>query len=346
MRHLWQWFCGYVCVVLKGRQVNRFLNLCSRNGIYLWHITYDLEHVIHAHIRLEDFFCVKPYLRKTKTKMRVQKRKGFPFWCQKHPKLKIMGIFAIGALILLLYSFRFIWQIEIIGNSQIATSELMEYLSEQEIEIGTKRQDIDCAALEYLLRENFEHLSWVSVSLHHTSLCIEIKESLYDAYEFEVKDGRQYDLTANKDGVIFSIVTRSGTALVKTGMYVKEGDVLVRGQCEIFDDAGVVKDTLFLKADATVWADVEYEFTVNVSEMEIMALKLSGLYTDEMLFFYGNKKIAYFIENLEENGVIILDKNVMIDKREKNILFHGTLKAREQIGINIPVEEIRDNEFE
>ena len=56
MRHLWQWICGYICVCIKGRQVNRFLNLCSRNGIHLWRINYDIEHVLRDNIRLKDFY--------------------------------------------------------------------------------------------------------------------------------------------------------------------------------------------------------------------------------------------------------------------------------------------------
>ena len=48
MRHLWQWLCGYVCIVLHGRQINRFLNLCSKNDIQLWKISRDIEYAVHA----------------------------------------------------------------------------------------------------------------------------------------------------------------------------------------------------------------------------------------------------------------------------------------------------------
>ena len=347
MRHLWQWFCGYVCIILHGRQVNRFINLCSKNGIHLWRISYDVEHAMHAHIRLKDFFYIKPYLRKTKTHMRVLSRRGFPFWCHRHPKMKWFLVCLVCCFVMFLYSFNFIWTIEITGNSRISDYELENYLSGQQIMVGTKRQEIDCPSLEYQLRENFDHLGWVSVSIQHTKLCIEIKESLYDPYEFEIIDGNEYDLIANKDAEIFSIITRSGTALVKTGQQVKAGEVLVKGICDIFDDAGAVKDTLLLKADATIWADVEYEFIDTISEIEIMALKLAGNYDDSALHFIKNQKFCKFIANLEKNGVIILDKDVMIDRKEKSIVFIGRIKAREQIGmlLNIPVEEIRANEF-
>ena len=65
-----------------------------------------------------------------------------------------------------------------------------------------------------------------------------------------------------------------------------------------------------------------------------------------MLYFYANQKISHILKKIEENGVIILDKNVMIDKEEKNIVFIGEITTREQIGINIPVEEQIEYEFE
>ena len=61
---------------------------------------------------------------------------------------------------------------------------------------------------------------------------------------------------------------------------------------------------------------------------------------------FANQKLYQFVEKLEENGVIILDKNVMIDKKKKNIVFMGIVNAREQIGINIPMEEVWEYESE
>ena len=53
-----------------------------------------------------------------------------------------------------------------------------------------------------------------------------------------------------------------------------------------------------------------------------------------------------FIEKLEQNGVIILDKDVKIERKENAIVFLGEIKVREQIGINIPAEEVWEYEFE
>lgn len=347
MRHFGQWLCGYVCILLNGRQLNRFLNLCSKNGIRLWKISSNMEHTMRVHIRLKDIYYLKPYFRKTKTKFKILSKKGFPFWCYRHPFLKWMCVAIFIIALMFLYSFNFVWKIEIQGNNKISLYEITEFLENRNITTGIKKNSIDCSSLEHQLRQNFDELGWVSVSFYKTKLCIQLKESLYDPYEsVELQRGVQYDLVAEKDGRIDSIVTREGTALVKKGEFVKKGQCLVKGQCEIIDDTGTTKELLYLCADAQIYADVKRIIRIPLSEMELISFKLTGNMTDEILHFYANQKINQIIKKIKENGVIILNKNVMIDKEEKNIVFIGEITTREQMGINILVEEQIDYEFE
>lgn len=347
MRHFWQWLNGYVCILLRGRQLNRFLNLCSKNGIRLWNIKRNLEHKIQVHICLKDMYFMKPYLRKTKTRFRILYKKGFPFWCYRHPRLKWFFVLLISLLCLFIYSFRFVWQIEVHGNEKIYTYEIVQFLEEKNIHVGSNKEDINYTDLEYQLRQNFQDIAWISIYLNKSKLCIEIKESLYDEFEFEtVDDGVSYDLIAEKDGIIYSIITRQGIALVEKGQAVSKGDTLVLGLCNVYDDSGIVKEQIKLKADALIYADTSLKIGTPLTEFEIVALKLAGNYSESKLFFLANKKLNPIIEKIEENGVIILDKNVMIDKERKNIVFIGEMNAREQIGINTLAEELIENEFE
>lgn len=347
MRHFWQWICGYVCVSLNGRQINRFLNLCSRNGIHLWRIVYDMEYTLKANLRLRDFYHLKPYLRKTKTKLRILRKKGFPFWCHRHPRLKWFYGICLCLICIGIYSLGFVWHIEIKGNSSLSASEIITYLQENAVEVGDKKNQIDCTQIEVMLREHFREMGWVSVYFERTNLCVEIKESLYDSLEdVEIEVGRAYHLVANKDAKIHSIVTRTGKAVVKKDAYVHAGDVLVLGQNEIYNDNGEIKEVLQLKAEALIYGDVEQELIFPIHEMEIVAHKIVGQLDDEVLLRIGYRKLQAYIEKLEANGVIILDINGMIEKKEKNICFRAIINTREQIGICVPAEEVRENEFE
>jgi similar to stage IV sporulation protein len=240
-----------------------------------------------------------------------------------------------------------VWNIEVKGNLKVSVHEIIECLQENDVDVGLKKVQIDCSALETLLREQFHELGWVSVYFERTSLCIEVKESLYDTIEhIDTDSNRMYHLVANKDAVIHSIVTRAGTAVVKKGETVKKGEILVLGQSEIFDDNGEIKDTLQLKADAQIYGDVIYELKIPLSEIEIMGMKIAGKYDDRMLYHLGYRKLNDYLDMLEKNDVCILRTDIFIEKEEKNICFLVKIYAREQIGINIPVEEVLENEFE
>ena len=345
MKRLFRWLRGYVDVRLYGHQVNRFINLCSRNGIHLWNISHDLQHFIRVHFRLRDFYALKPFLRKTKTKLRIMGRHGFPFWCHRHPYLKWFPVLAFVMVVLLIYSRSFIWEIQIQGNEKIEEYELLQLLEEQQVSVGKKSSVLDCAALEYVIRSQFRNIGWVSVYMDHTKLCVDIRESLYDEHKENISDGKRYDLVANKDAYIHTMVTRAGTAVVQSDMYVKQGDVLVKGIFQVYDDSGLVKQIQKVRAQAYILGDVVYDFSVPITELEIMGLKLAGNYSDATLRRIGNEKLSDFLEILEKNEVIILSKRVMIKKDEKSIVYCGNIYAREQIGTNVLVEEVIENEF-
>ena len=346
MRHFWQWLCGYICIGVRGRQVGRFLNLCSRNGIQLWKITYDVGHSLRVNLRLRDFYDLKPYLRKTKTKIKILSKKGFPFWCHRHPRLKWFICICICGVCIGFYSLSYIWHIEIKGNISVSTEDILLCLKDNKVEVGLKKDEINCSQIETLLREHFHQIGWTSVYLDNTNLCIEVKESLYDVVEHpEIDNTRMYHLVADKEARILSIVTRKGKAVVKDGQEVKKDDILVLGYNEIFDDNGEVKQILNLKADAQIYGLVVYETLIPVSEMEIVARKIAGMDEASAIDFV-NIKLRPLLQIIEEKGGIILDKEIYMEKNEKIICFRTKLYVREQIGINLPAEEVRENEFE
>ena len=339
MDRLFRWFLGYIDVRLHGRQINRFINLCSRNGIHLWNISHDIEHFIRVCFRLKDFYLLKPFLRKTKTKLRILGRHGFPFWCHRHPHLKWFPVLLLVIICLLIYSRTFIWEIQIHGAEKVSEYELLKVLEEHEITVGKKSSHLDYSKIEYEIRNRFADIGWVSVYMLNTKLCIDIRESLYGEFEDNISDGQRYDLIANKDAYIHTMVTRYGTAIVGPGTFVKKGDLLVAGIYQVLDDSGLVKLTPKTRAESYILGDVVYEFYFPITELEIMALKISDHYNDVALFRMGNDKLKFYIDELEKNDVLILDQMLKIEKKEKSIVVHGIVYAREQIGENILMEE-------
>ena len=80
-----KYIAGYLKIQITGYSPERFLNMCSHHKIDLWNLT-SCGHAYEMNISVHDFRKLKPILRKTKTKVKVKERCGFPFFLQKYKK--------------------------------------------------------------------------------------------------------------------------------------------------------------------------------------------------------------------------------------------------------------------
>lgn len=79
MTALLRYLSGYVCVELTGYATERFLNLCTNHDINLWNMDHK-EDTYTFCMSLEDFWKIRPMVKKTRTKIRITKRCGLPFF--------------------------------------------------------------------------------------------------------------------------------------------------------------------------------------------------------------------------------------------------------------------------
>ena len=130
---------------------------------------------------------------------------------------------------------------------------LSHFLEETGIVSGIRKSEVSCEALEEALRARFEGITWVSARLSGTRLYIHIKENEVPL-SFPEQSHTPCDLRASSDGVITSVVVRSGLPMVKAGDTVTAGQLLVTGCIPITDDSGSVAEARYVHADADVKA--------------------------------------------------------------------------------------------
>ncbi len=252
---------GYVKVRLTGYAPERFLNLCSNRDILIWNLEYRDEHYEFC-ISLPGFRQLKPMLRKTKTRLIILQRFGLPFWLHRYRKRKI---FFFGILLCagsLYVMSLFIWNIQVEGNQHRTDSTIIKFLEENQVYHGVPKSKIDCAALEELLRSQYDDVIWASVKIQGTRLVIDIQENLSSNQEAsKEKEDTPSDLIAEKDAEIYSIFTRSGTPCVEKGSKVTKGDILVEGKLPIKNDGGEIVNYQYCAADADILGITEYEYS-------------------------------------------------------------------------------------
>lgn len=253
---------GYVRVRLSGYAPERFLNLCSNHDILIWNLKFENEQYEFC-ISVKGLKQLKPILKKTRTKLVIVERTGLPFLMRRYRKRKLFFAGIVLCCCLLYTMSLFVWKIEINGNLHETDSNIIKFLEKKQVYHGLLKSKIDCEEIEEELRAGFGDIIWASAKLNGTMLIIDVQENLVtnqQANSQSEKDDTPGDLVANKDAVIYSILTRQGTPYVEKGMEVHPGDVLVEGKNPVLSDSGEVASYQYCVSDADILGITQYPY--------------------------------------------------------------------------------------
>lgn len=245
---------GYLRIRITGYSPERFLNLCSHHHIYLWGLQ-PCSHAYEMYISVNGFRKLKPIMKKTKTKVTIEKRYGLPFFLHKYRKRKMFFAGALLCMVMVYVMSLFIWNIHIEGNYSRTDETILEFLESTQVQHGMKKSKVDCERIVKDIRKEYSDIIWVSASIQGTRLIIQVKENSDTIVEApEVKSGEPSDLISEQDATIVSMVTRNGTPQVGVGDIVAPGDVLVSGRVEVKNDGGEVIGYQYQESDADISA--------------------------------------------------------------------------------------------
>ena len=279
---------GYVRIKLWGNGIERFMVLCSRKQMSLWDIEAKGKYVF-ANMRLKDFYNCKKMARKAGVRAVVVERHGLPFFVPKIVKRSFWIVGFLAFLAVWLISTNMLLHIDIQGNYSISDDVFMDFLKEQGIHVGMWKKDIPLEELEKEIRKQFDLVTWTSGRLDGTILIIDMKEN-----EKLIKEGSSEAATygssiyATADGVISSIYVRNGVPMVKKGMEVKKGDLLVDGRVPVYNQEQVVAYYHYYEADADIGIETTVPVDYRLSQV-YEEKAYTGRYTEGTYFFLGQK---------------------------------------------------------
>ncbi len=257
---------GYVTIRVEGNSPERFVNLCAFHKIYMWDLV-PAKQSYSMNMELNDFRKIRPFAKKTHTKIRIINRIGFPFFLYRYEKRKLFFAGAFLCILILCFLSSRIWDIHFEGNDKWTEDILMDYLKSNDVKPSMPRNKVNCEKIVKDIRKEYDDIVWVSASLEGCVLKIHIKEN-EDTFRESLKDqDTPQDLVATKEGVITKIITRKGSPCVHVGDHVSKGDVLVSGKIEITNDSQEVVGYKYLKADADVYADTTMKYKDSVNQV-------------------------------------------------------------------------------
>ncbi len=243
-----RWFRGYVCFTLIGKAPERFINLCSLNGINLWN-TKPTSQGLKSSITIFDYKSIRRIAKKSKSRLKIKSKHGFPFFVLKYKGRVGLGIGAVLFICITFFLSSFIWSVNIIGAENISEQYILKTLADNGLSVGTFKGGMNVQKIQRDMIIAIPEIGWMSINVQDSSANVEIKEK---AVVPEMNDETApCNIVAKSDGVITDFEVTNGKVEILRGSAVSEGQLLVNSVVE--DKMGGVK---FTHANAKVYADV------------------------------------------------------------------------------------------
>ena len=281
-------------VEVEGYFVERFINLCKINNVCIWEIKNETSGKLSFYTIPKELKKMEPFLHRTKCKLKIVKKKGIYFSIIRYKKRRV-ALYSLGLIILLVYAFStFIWDVNVYGNTNIATEEIMKKLDYLGVHKGKSKYGISKSKIADYIRSELYEVAWVGVDIEGTSLNIEIVEKVIsnEKEENEIIG----DIVAEKSAVITKIVANNGTALYKVGSFIEEGSVAIEGK---------------------IYANGEVQKLVHASG----ALRGETEYVFEKEYFYKQKQRQNIGKTRYGIGLGINNKKIILKYLPKDILY-------------------------
>lgn len=251
-----------IVISITGINTLRFINLLKQNNIRLFNIK-RMSDTTECVMFAKDFKKIKSFAKITGVRVRISKKNGPGFFIFNNRNRYFLVAGLIIFIIIILWSIQKIVKIEIRGNEYYASTEIYEFLTENNIDYGSAVKNISCKDIEKLMLNHFDLLTFVSVHINGNTLIITVKEN--KTVKQEKEDETPCNLVATEDGVVISIITRAGVPLVKAGDEVKREDVLVYSKIDYNKIMGenYRYETVCSDADILIRVNKEYKDIVN-----------------------------------------------------------------------------------
>lgn len=221
---------GYLRINIEGYYIERFINICRKENIPVWSIKKEQDVRLTFSIKIKDFKKVCKIAKNTKCKLKIKKKRGFPFLLNRYRKRKIFAIFLILVIILIGMSSNYVWNIEIVEENGNNLENIMQNLNRSGLIVGKRKSEINTKEVINKVRLERNDIAWMGIELKGTNAIVKIVKSKEKP---EIINENEYcSIVADKAGIITKISAQDGTANVKVGDTINEGETLINGWVE------------------------------------------------------------------------------------------------------------------
>lgn len=235
----------------------RFLNLCRNNGIILWNVKNNGVKVC-AFTDSESAKRLQAPADNSGMALKLVKEYGVLYSVKRHKRRygAVIGVLVAAVTVAVLSSM--LWSVEIVNEDGVNVDGFTETLAELGVKRGAFLSKIDIPDVQRELVDRFPQLSWVSLNIYGSKALVEmsVKKTAPQIEDMKTLS----NVIAAKSGKITLIGLRAGTKLVKEGMIVTKGELLISGVTE-----GMFTGEHLCRADGFVNAITNTQFKTEIS---------------------------------------------------------------------------------
>ena len=254
---LLKYILGYVRITVEGYYIERFINICTTSKILIWNLKREKGVKLYLNIGIKDFYKAIKVAKKLKCKVKIIRKRGIPFLINKYKKRKIFFIALITIAILIGISTNYVWNINIEVEENLEIQNIERDIKEAGLEVGMLKNKVNVQDIVNKIRLKRSDISWMGIELKGTNAIVKIVKAKEAP---EIIDEKDYsNIVSDKSGIVTKIIAQNGTALVKVGDEVKEGQILIQGVME-----GKYTGTRFVHSLGEIEAIVKYNKTKKI----------------------------------------------------------------------------------
>jgi len=272
-------FVGYVVISVPYEHISGLLNLCMYYSIAYTDFQ-PQSNAVHMRFKYADLKRLKRLAYERGIEYTVLKKGGIPAFFERYRYRFGILLGMICACVLIVFSGRFVWSIDVIGNETLTASDIKAILKEYGFEVGSYIPYVNTDKIENRILMNSKDISWISINITGNVACVELRE--FEGEEKKDQVTRPANLVAKKSGLVEEVRIYEGNVVVNAGTYVEKGDLLVSG---VFDSNLV--GFRYTRAAGTVMARTTSEFYIEIPyEYEEIRYTGEEIY-DKYLNFFG-----------------------------------------------------------
>lgn len=289
--------------------LNRFVNRCINNHIYLEDICYKDSDLLCCLIDINDFKKVKRscYFCKIKV-LNYVGFNSFKVFISNNIFKLLIGVLSF-VLIDILTSY--ILDIEVIHTSteirNLVYKEL-DYNGLNKYKLRLSFEELDKIS-NNILNNNKDKLEWISISRDGMKYIVRCEERKINSVD---NDSRYRDIVSSKDALITKIISSKGDVLIRSGEYVKKGDILITGKIKFNDE---IKGNT--RATGTVYGNVWYNVDISIPiENRIKEYTGRERYNFNLnnKIFLNNKYELFSQDNIKEINILGIKVKIYKEK--------------------------------